>query len=78
MVLTTTSKPTFLPWSLLDYLSHYYAATLYDHKFMYVGLFVHSPVVFHVFSCFYALRPKYMGQTDRRTDGQIVALRVPL
>ena len=50
MVLTTTSKPTFLPCSLFDYLSHYYAATLYDHKFMYVGLFVHSPVVFHVFT----------------------------
>ena len=23
MVLTTTSKPTFLPWSLFDYLSYY-------------------------------------------------------
>ena len=46
-VLTTTSKPTFLPWSLLDYVS--LLAILHDHMIMYVGLFGHSAVVFHVF-----------------------------
>jgi len=30
-------------------------AMLYDHTFIYVGLFVHSAVVFHVFSRFYVL-----------------------
>jgi len=48
MVLTTTSKPTFLPWPLFDYLS-LLPAILYDHMNMYVGLFGHSVVVFHVF-----------------------------
>ena len=47
MVLTTTSKPTFLPWSLFDYLS-LLPAILYDHMNMYVGPFGHSAVVFHV------------------------------
>ena len=45
-----TIKPTFLPWSLLDYLS--LLDTLSDHVFMYVGLFGHSAVVFHVIMFF--------------------------
>ena len=45
MVLITTSKPTFLPWSLFVML----LTTLYDHMFMYVVLFVYSAVVFRVF-----------------------------
>jgi len=48
-----TSKPTFLPWSLLDYLS--LLDTLSDHVFMYVGLFVYSAVVFHVFMFYVGL-----------------------
>ena len=53
MVLTTTSKPAFLPHSLFDYLS-YYCLILYnyDHIIMYVGLIGHSAVVFHVFMFF--------------------------
>ena len=48
MVLTTTSKPTFLPWSLFDKCV-LLLDILYDHMIMYVGLFGHSAVVFHVF-----------------------------
>ena len=50
MVLTTTSKPTFLPWSLFDYFV-LLLAILYEHMIMYVPvvLFGHSAVVFHVF-----------------------------
>jgi len=43
---------------VLLYLTVLLLATLYDHMFMYVGLFVHSAVVFHdfmLFSCFYVL-----------------------
>jgi len=50
MVLTTTSKPTFLPWSLFDKcVLGLLLDILYDHMIMYVGLFGHSAVVFHVF-----------------------------
>jgi len=51
IVLTTTSKSTFLPWSLFDYLS-LLLAILYDHMIMCVGLFGQSAVVFPVFLCF--------------------------
>jgi len=43
MVLTTTSKRAFLPLSLL------FLATLCDHMFMYVGLFIHSADCFFMF-----------------------------
>jgi len=39
----TTLQPLFVLFTI---------ATLYDHMFMCVGLFVHSAVVFH-FSCFF-------------------------
>jgi len=35
--------------------------SLYDHTFMYVGLFVHSAVVFHVFKCFFHVFMFYVG-----------------
>ena len=43
---------------VLLYLTVLLLPTLYDHMFMYVGLFVHSADVFHdftLFSCFYVL-----------------------
>ena len=52
--LATTSKPTFLPFSLFVL----FLATLYNHLFMCVGLFVHFSAVLHVlmlFSCFCVL-----------------------
>jgi len=50
MVLTTTSKPAFSIWLFVLGLL---LATLYDHMIMYLGLFGHSVVVFHVFLCFF-------------------------
>jgi len=52
MVLTSTNKPTFLPWSLYIWLFVLLLAILYDHMIMYVGLFGHSAVVFHVIMFF--------------------------
>jgi len=54
MVLTTTSKPTFLSLSLFRYFV-LLLATLYNHVFMYVGLFVYSAVVFRVFMFYVGL-----------------------
>jgi len=60
MVLTTTSKPTFLSLSLFRYFV-LLLATLYSHVFMYVGLFVYSAVVFRVFNVFFRVFMFYVG-----------------
>jgi len=54
MVLTTTSELNLLSYHCL-WLFVLLLATLHDHMFMYLGLFVNSAVVFYVmfFSCFF-------------------------
>jgi len=54
MVLTNTSKPTFVTMEVSIWLFFLLLAILYDHMIMYVGLFGHSAVVFHVFMFFRA------------------------